>query len=687
VKRLIILLVLALTALAVFAQSRVVLSLGHTGKVNDAVGHPTEPVAFTVGDDGRLLVWDLEQFALLHRYQVSRHPISMIVHHPEEDQVAVVVDEGVDRTSIRVLDWRSGSEIFRHDIDASPVHLAYSPAGTYLMFALPSFRSLHFLDAESGQVRSYLDDGFGIVNFTQMGRSERNIMTYVPVRGEFIYWGLQAGNELQRVSTLDRLEHLTLVDPENRRAIAAATDGDLVIVDNLTGDLRASYPLSPIFGIEYDHSNDRIMVLTEQFGRRVLLSFNYSDSRLRREFFQPNGLSETATLAVAVTGESGFVLAGDEAGAVDLFRETSGRRVELGPAPTAAIVDIAFTEGRMHLSLGDRIISLVSEVFESNRRSGAIPNMRQTVTRLGEMRGARLEAWEDQVLVFGDGEEPYTVLSLSPPSTGTVPVYTDESESPVLDVRATDGGPVIVHRDGRTVQLTTSLAGQRFEYRARGAQVATWESGFGLVVGKTRSSTFDPSVIRVDQVTGETVPIRSEAFLTTDLAFGSGNTLYTIGLFGTPADPTTRLVRLSGPRLDDDRQLAEYEGEDPGARVAWDSRTRTLYTTLGDDGIQQTSGISLEKMQNTGQLARDISIWGLLVATVNADGSVTLYDRSTGELLFDIYVFEDDSWLAIRPGGVFLSSGSGPEDYLDFIPAQRTRLQFDDFRMELPFRG
>ena len=185
-KRALVLLLLALAASVVTAGSRVVLTIGHAGTVRDAVAHPSDQIAFSVGDDGRLLVWDLERQALLHRYQISHRPVVRVVHHPNRNEVALVVNEGVDRSSIRVVDWETGEELFHRDLDSVPVYLSYSPAGSYLMFTLPTFQSLFFLATDRGSARSYLDDGFGIVSFLQMGSTERNIMTYVSSRGEFI---------------------------------------------------------------------------------------------------------------------------------------------------------------------------------------------------------------------------------------------------------------------------------------------------------------------------------------------------------------------------------------------------------------------------------------------------------------------------------------------------------------------
>ena len=666
------------------AQSRVVLSVAHDGTVHDAAAHPSQPYAFTVGDDGRLLVWDLEREALLYRYQVSHRPITRVIHHPDRNEVALLVNEGVSRSSIRVVNWETGEQLYRRDLGSVPVYLAYSPAGTYLLLTMPTFRSLFLLSAGTGSARSYLDDGFGIVNFVQMGSSERTIMTYVPARGEFIYWNLQDGAEQGRITGPPRLSHLTLVDPRNRRAIAAAHGDELVIVDNVDGGVRASYPLSPIVDIRYDARNERILVLTEQVGRRSVLAFTYENGRLRRAFFRPQNMSESAQFVAPMGGARNALLAGDDTGQVELFAATSGRRTVIGPPAFSAVTDVAFTEGRLHLSLGDRILTLVSDGFDSSARFIGISSVRQTMTSL-PLTGAQMERDGERILIWGTSEEPGTIFELVPPSTQPGRFYLDEDQNPIRTVRSTDGGPLVIYRDGRVIQLASNLQVERFRYMAVGAQAAVWDPQLGIVAAKTRSGAIDPAIIRVDPLTQETVPVVTNAFLATDVALGSRSTVYALGLFGSPEFPESRLLRISGDELDQIRQLDEFAGEDATARVLWDRRTNAVLTTLGYEGVKRISGRTLEIFQSTGQIPREMAVQGLLVASANRDGSVTLCNRESGEHQFDIYVRGSD-WIALNRRGVFLSSSPALEQYLDFIPERRTRLTLEDFRMELPYR-
>jgi len=185
-RRFVVALLLAAVAATAASQSRVTVSLGHTGSVRDIAGRSDLALGFTVGDDGKLRVWDLEHDGLRYSWQVAHTPLTRIALHPTRSEAVVFVQDGVASGRLVGLDWESGSELFSVELDARPTYLDYSPRGTFIVYTIPSFDSVYFLDAEDGTRRPYLTDGFGIVSFVQTARSERNVMNYVPWRGECI---------------------------------------------------------------------------------------------------------------------------------------------------------------------------------------------------------------------------------------------------------------------------------------------------------------------------------------------------------------------------------------------------------------------------------------------------------------------------------------------------------------------
>ncbi len=684
-RRILFIMFLFLVAASTGAQSRVTISLGHAGPVRDVAGRPDLGLAFSVGDDGKLVVWDLEHDGVRNSWQVSTGAIAAIALHPTRREAVLFAESGVAAGRLIGFDWQSGTELFSVPVTARPSYLSYSPQGTYIVYTLPSFDSIYFMDADDGSPRRFLDDGFGIVSFVQMARSERNVMTYVPSRGEFIYWQLASGSELQTVATTRRLDHLTLIDPQTQRAIAAADGDQLVVVDNLTGEVRASYPVAPILDIRYDESNGRILVLSEQRDSRNVLSFTYDSGRLRRDFFRPQNLSPTTTVLASVGDEPtrGY-LGGDRDGQIAAYEHRNGRRTVIGPASRTPIRDIAFTPGRIHLSLGNEILSVVSDLFEPERDDIAATFLRDTRLSLPDSDELRFTADGDRLLLWG-AHEPGTIWEIVPPSNIVEKIYDDALDVPIADLEATESGPLIIRRDGTLLHIGREDGAERFRYAAVGTQDALWDPQLGLIAAKTRASAFDSSIIVVDQLTRETVAADTDAFLTTRIALDRRtDTLYAIGLHGSQSSPQTRLTRLTGDGFNSGTELERVPSELAHGDILWDPRTRSLFSTLDYQTVRQYRGRREQTLEATESLHTDLSVGANVLASRNRDGSASVWNRDTGEHIVDIYVLGSE-WVAISRVGTYVASSPRAESYLTFLPVENTRLSLEDFRVTAPF--
>ena len=153
-------------------------------------------------------------------------------------------------------------------------------------------------------------------------------------------------------------------------------------------------------------------------------------------------------------------------------------------------------------------------------------------------------------------------------------------------MRATATTPIVVQRDGRILQLSTLAGIPAFQYSALGAQDALWDPDVGVVAAKTRTSAFDTSLVVVDLSTRETLPVDTEAFLSSRVELDPRSpTLYSLSLVGSQSAPSTRLTRHSGRAFGRSQTLVELRGEYPSADMVWDSSTNSLITSLAASGI------------------------------------------------------------------------------------------------------
>ena len=682
---------LVVAAPAIGAGDRLTVRLGHTGAVRDIAYHPEHSVAFSVGDDGKMLVWDLSVPGLRRQIQIANGPVTRIAHHPTRNQVVFYVRDSVTSGRLIGYDMDANSTLFVRNLDGEPVTLMYSPAGTFIVYALSSFQSLFFVGSQDGDQRPYLSSGFGIVSFVQVARSERNIMTYVPSRGEFIYWELSTGRELQSVRTQTRLQHPTPIDPTSQRLLAAADSESLLIVDNLTGRVEARYPVAPVRGIAFSQQNNTILVLTEQFGRPTTLAFQYRNGRLTRAFYQPQNFHPlTQTISPAPPRLGGGFIGGSGDGTVSYYAASNGRLTTLGSPPETTASSTALIDGRLFIAAGSELLTFESDLFaavdDEVLTFSSLRVDRRSFERIGPLS---LAAYDDTLYLWGPGQ-PGAVYTYDLTRRTAVEYYRDPAGSPVQTARFTGDGMLVVHRDGRVVVQPSD--GERFSYTARAVQDALWSPGIGLVIARAPSGPLDAPILIVDPRTRETVPVDASGFVAQRLAYSSEtDTLFAIVLQGSPSSPTSRLYQFADQGLARGVPILEHAGSPLGQSLVWDPRAMRVYTTMTgsvaglrpENATQPENGSIDVELDRAQRLATAISV-ATLVAATNADGTVSLWYRGDGTHLADVTLLPD-GWLVTGAAG-FLSSGSRVERMLSFFPERATGRpeEIADHRMELP---
>jgi WD40 repeat protein len=294
-RRLLILLAILAAALPAGAQSRVTLSIGHSAPVTDMVTIPNRGVAVSAARDASLRVWDLERGALMESYQLPPIPVLRLAAHPDGEHLAVLQSDNRSHHQISVMAWATGDILYSVQVPARPIYFGYSPQGTYLLYSLPAYRSLFFLDSASGSERTYLNAGFGIVGFVQISASEQYVMTYIPSRGQIIYFELQTGGEEHRTSTERNLEHLTAL---SGRHLVGYRENTLYVVDNYDGSVEDSTPAVGVRSITVD--GDQIVVLSQSGTRTEVNRYTYSGTSLQRSYYRAIGLEPEPRVIRAV---------------------------------------------------------------------------------------------------------------------------------------------------------------------------------------------------------------------------------------------------------------------------------------------------------------------------------------------------------------------------------------------------
>lgn len=673
---------------SLYGQSYVTVSLGHADTVNQMAMHPSEPLAVSAGDDGGLLLWDLQIEGLRQHFQIASAPLTRVAHHPVRNQVALFARDSLTRGRVIVYDWEEQRTLFERNVEGVPQLLAYSPSGAFIVVATNDFDSLSFFSSQTGDVLPYLTEGFGAVSFVQMAPGERYVLTYVPTRGELIYWELQTGREQQVAETVRRLRQLTLIDPENRRLLAGYTDEELIVIDNLTGSEMTSISLSGIHDIAYSESRNTLYVLSRQSGDSVVRAYRYINGRLRPTRYLGNRIDPEATTITAVEQfPTHELISGSDTGTVTLYAETTGTPAIIGSVDYIRADDVAFVGDQLIVTTGNQLVSFETDLFtEGDEHAGGSVEMsflESSTTIMPELRRIQSVPDGDSLLVWGS-PMPGTVWRVDPRTGDAQVIYERENAGAITLVRPHSDGLLVARRDGLVEFIATDEA-MSFTYQGNVAQDAVWDPDIGLVIAHTAGSVFDSSIVVVDPSTEETVPVQTEAFLTRALVLSDErNHVYALSLTGDQGNAVAEIIRYTGRGLS--RATRIYRGERgvTAGDMSWDEETQTLFTTLESGAVLAVTGEQAGQEAVSARKPQTVSAGSLVLASANSDGTVSLFWKETGRHLADIILFPD-GWI-VTAGRGYLVSDPDLEQYLRSIPLGTTRTpgSLSELELNLP---
>jgi hypothetical protein len=163
--------------------------------------------------------------------------------------------------------------------------------------------------------------------------------------------------------------------------------------------------------------------------------------------------------------------------------------------------------------------------------------------------------------------------------------------------------------------------------------------------------------VRIDTRTGETAPLPGSETLTFAVASDpGGGRLYALGV---SPDGRTRLTRYEGAGLQTETVVDSAEGEFPSASLSFDPASDFLYTSLGREVVRAWTGGQLERLGDPARGTVALSALDGLLASLQRDSSVSLWDTVTDRSFGDIYPFADGSWAAVMADGTILGSPDG----------------------------
>jgi len=625
--------------------ARALLQTGHRGDVRAVEFDEGRGLLFSAGDDGSLRVWDLASRTLVARIGVGRLPLAAIAVNPTRTQVAVLESDGVRSFAVSAWDWTAGNRLFRVTLAGEPLFLRYSGGGSWLMLGESAWQGLRLLEASDGSPHPFLPEGFGIVGFAEVSRSERTILTYLP-SGLLQYRDAASGTLTAELRTAPYLSGLRL--SRDRRYAAGSNGSEVLLVDLVTGAIRAKVALPGVRSLDLSPTGDEIACLAPSAAGGLELSrwTLAGDTFLRRP--------GPAVPGVTTAGFAGSALVTGAGGGL-WIATAAGDDVLLARDELADVTGIAAGGGFLAAASAEWIwIFRIPEGGLAGAPTASPPEALAVQNPLAgsaglTFAGGKLVAWRKSV-------GAPAAVSIDP-ATGSVTGTVAGLVAPLLQLEPASGRLVGLDRAG-TVRVV-AMPGEPgadtvlFEAWLPGTLCVLATSDRELVGGRTpiagAGGSLVGTLLRIDMRTGETVAVPGGSRSTYDLAWDDGRTvLYSLGI---DADNGTVLMSHEGPGFENDRVLHRQEGEDLSASLALYSGSGIVFTSQSAGAITVWDGGAEGSIPSEGRVPRQLAAAEGVLASVNRDATVSLWNPSARRFAADLYLLASGDWCLAAASG------------------------------------
>ena len=659
---------------------------GHAGLITDLEYDPQRRLLFSAGDDGAVRVWDRTSGSIVQHLRLGVHRVTRIALQPEGSLIAAVLRSATGDNLLEVWDWRSGRRLHGRPLTEPPLHVGFSSRGSSLVYTMPRFDSVVFLDALSGRPRQRLPADLGIVSFVASSTNERTIMTYHPT-GTIRYWEAASARLLAEVATLPGLEQISV--SADKTLLVARAGEEIVAIDVVTGQVRGRFTVSSEAVFTTSEQLPQVLLLEHapvQAGGGVVVRRLRSDRRLTGFGRVPVELTGSVS-AVAAADYSLFIaqpgsIVEYRAGAVRPF----ARNELLQDAQLAIADDTLVVATRSRLALVRMASTAAPTAAVTGPRVPGMPEVvsqRHLVNPLHAAVGltvvtppAAPPARARSVILLWNREGDGGSLGTLDPLTGGFRFRLTGLPAPLAQVSVLEQQLLLLDNRGeiRLYSLAqvlkaepgVPLAPQQRFWAPGASKVAG--TGRRLVAGSSRASASAAPLLQIDTATAETVLLPDAALLIYDLAQHASGQLLTLGVESASAgtgrsQARTLLKRRSGTTLVQERILDAYAGEDLFASLVAAPDGRLVYSSLGLDTVRVWDGRRLVAMERSGHRPRQLGVTADLLLAHNADGTFTVWDRSNHTVLFDLYLFRSFDWLVVTRSGSYTYS-PGAQRYL-----------------------
>lgn len=641
------------------AAQGIQINTGHTQPINDYAVHRDRGLLYSVGNDGTLRVWDTGSYrtgrgTLLHKLQISHLPIVQVAVHPTEPQVALVETDRINTFHLSVWDYENDTELFSHKIDEIPLFLSYSPQGTYLMYGRTKWKSIMFLDSQSGEPQPVLDQGFGIVSSLFLSSSEKTLLTYSP-SGMLRYWSLTNGEEKTSFSTLGDLSDVQF--SSNGVYMTGVKAGTLYLINLVTGAIESQRGFQSIRAYSLDPGQDRVVVYFLENSRPRFQSFRVEQRNSTRSLSEAGPSHPAPDFAAApLVSDGGRIFFCRDNGNMYVQSIYNADAVLFSSSVLLKVSSLSLSGDSLVLAGQNHILKLSSAAF-SQLDQGGSSDFSYSTERFENPLGAETGIYpvsSNRFLVYprsGTGKTLYLF-----DGTRFTPLDIPLS-GPVQSVSGYEQDILLLEKNGTLRVIDPFGERELFSYSSFGLQSAVESFDKHIILARNQTDLINTTLLSVNPATSETVPIPDRNLLTFSLAYDNvARTLYSLGFENRRGSIRTVLKAHQGSALTRVSTLLSYPGEDNEASLAVDPETSRLFTSLGYGDVHMFTWDGFTAMEQVEHIPRRLYTHSGMLYSLNGDSSISIWNIMNGKVLMNLYVFEDLSWVVSFTDGTYYAT-------------------------------
>jgi WD40 repeat protein len=623
-------------------STRAVVSSGHRGAVLDMAEDGDRGLLFSVGEDGFLRVWDAEAGTLVRKIAMTRQRIASIALDPVAPRAAVVVTDGVRSFAVQVWNWDTEKLLYSIPLGGAPLFVRFSRSGSYLLCGDMQWTGLHIHRSRDGSAVPFHPEGFGMVGFAEVSRSDATLLTYQP-SGTLTYWDMATGAVIREMPAAAGLVNVRT--SEDRTTLVGLDGSEVVGVDALTGGTRFRRDASGIASMDTSPDAVQIAFLQRDGTLRI------TDSTGRVPDTPPIAGRFDWTPRLVRMSRGTILLAGDDGQIGSISRDNRSR--EFASDLLARVSGVAARDDLLVVAADDLI-----HVLRVGGRSAAPDAVSEVFSVRAPFAGPVSVLFMDpkKLLVWKSGDGPGALgeIDLATRQFRDCPVSFD---GPLTAVSARGGVVYTLEKSGEVRVFQQATGAQLFRSRWPGAVCIAPLGTGSLVLGRLAGGAVASSLVRIELGTGETAPLPGSETLTFALAPDpKDGTLYTLGM---SADGHTTLSRYDGSELQSQTIVDSARGEYVSASLTLDPSSSYLYTSLGREVVRAWTGRTMERLAEPARATLTLCALGGVLASLERDSSISLWDTAADRSFGGIYPFRDGSWAAIMADGAILGSSEG----------------------------